>query len=223
MMPPALLANRGFSAAALMVFSLWGSLALCVFLTSQYFQVAQGDSPFTAGLKFAVWPLPVALVPLLAGRRLARSPRRVLIPIGMALHAIGLAGMAVVVSPTVPYPPIALAMAISGIGLGIANALVSAQAMSSPPRQLLGVASGVSNSLRQFGGALGVAIGATVFAAVGGSYSSPSDFSRGFDVALWAAVVIAALGALLSFFGVPRADVPPIASPVRRDPDAAAT
>ena len=198
MMPFELLHNRRFGVANFMTFSLWGSLSLCVFLTSQFFQIAQHASPLVAGLRFSIWPLPVALIPMFGRPLLARVPRGVLIPLGMALHALGLVGLALVIHPTTPYVWIAAMMLTSGIGLGVANGLVSSQAMSAPPPSLLGIASGVTSTLRQCGAVLGVAIGVTVFANSGGSYRGPAAFTDGFVPALWAAAVIAMLGVFAS-------------------------
>jgi EmrB/QacA subfamily drug resistance transporter len=203
MMPLSLLRNRRFGAANFMIFSMWGSLALCVFLMSQFFQIAQHTSALGAGLRFSIWPIPVALVPMIGGRLLARVSPRLLIPVGMALHALGLVGLALVINPTTPYAYVAILMVVSGIGLGMSNGFISAQAMSAPPPDLIGVASGVSSTLRQIGAVLGLAIGAAVFANGGGSYRDPASFAQGFVAALWAAATIAILGLVVALVGVP--------------------
>ncbi|GAA2994249.1 hypothetical protein Sfulv_36100 [Streptomyces fulvorobeus] len=62
-----------------------------------------------------------------------------------------------------------------------------------------GIASGADNALREVGGALGVAVPASVFAARGG-YESPQAFSEGTVPALRigaGAVALAALVALM--------------------------
>ncbi len=62
-----------------------------------------------------------------------------------------------------------------------------------------GIASGANNALREVGGALGVAVLASVFAARGG-YESGRAFTDGTVPALWigaAAVALAAVTALL--------------------------
>ena len=198
MMPPRLVKNGRFGAANFMTFSMWGSLSLCVFLTSQFFQIAQHTTPLVAGLRFSIWPLPVALIPVLGGRLLARTPRTVVIPVGMALHAVGLVGLALVITPTTSYIWIAIPMVVSGIGLGMCNGPIAAVAMSAPPPELIGIASGVTSTLRQIGAVLGVAIGVTVFANSGGSYKSPRAFTDGFVPALWAAAGISLLGVVVA-------------------------
>jgi EmrB/QacA subfamily drug resistance transporter len=198
MMPLRLLRNRRFGAANFLTFSQWGSLSLCVFLISQFFQIAQHTSPLDAGLRFSIWPLPVALIPMFGGRFLARVPRGVVIPTGLALHALGLVGLALMINPATPYAYVATMMLVSGIGLGMSNGLVASEAMSAPPPELLGIASGVTSTLRQFGAVLGVAIGVAVFAESGGGYQGPAAFTQGFVPALWAAATIATLGVVVA-------------------------
>ena len=67
--------------------------------------------------------------------------------------------------------------------------------VSSVPPGDIGKASGVFSTMRQLGGAFGVAILAAVFAAAG-SYASPAAFSNGFALAIFAAGGLALAAAL---------------------------
>jgi hypothetical protein len=62
------------------------------------------------------------------------------------------------------------------------------------PRDI-GTASGTVSTLRQLGGALGLAIALTAFGAAGG-YGSPHAFSDGFAVAIAACAGLSLLGAV---------------------------
>jgi hypothetical protein len=62
------------------------------------------------------------------------------------------------------------------------------------PPEDIGTASGAFTSMRQLGGAFGVAVLGAVFAAAG-SYSTPAAFSRGFAAALAVAASLALVGA----------------------------
>ncbi|MGW2993216.1 MFS transporter, partial [Streptomyces sp. NPDC001193] len=82
-----------------------------------------------------------------------------------------------------------------------------------------GKASGANNALREVGGALGVAVLASVFSAQGG-YESPQAFTDGTVPALWigaAAVAVAAAFALL----VPgkRNQTPPVPATAGHTPE----
>jgi hypothetical protein len=67
--------------------------------------------------------------------------------------------------------------------------------MSSVAPQFVGKASGAFSTVRQLGGAFGVAVLVAVFAAAGG-YASPKEFSDGFAAALGACAGLSLLGAL---------------------------
>jgi hypothetical protein len=59
----------------------------------------------------------------------------------------------------------------------------------------MGKASGINYMAQRFGAVLAVAIGSTVFASYGG-LESAADVTAGFQPALWACSIFAALGAL---------------------------
>lgn len=62
-----------------------------------------------------------------------------------------------------------------------------------------GIASGVNNALREVGGALGVALLASIFAANGG-YHSPQAFTDGLVPALWLAAASLLAAAVASLW-----------------------
>ena len=62
-------------------------------------------------------------------------------------------------------------------------------------REEAGQASGATNAIREVGGALGVAVLASVFAAHG-SYASPQAFTDGMTSAVWVGAAVLAAGAL---------------------------
>jgi hypothetical protein len=70
----------------------------------------------------------------------------------------------------------------------VANAIIG-----SVPLKEAGIASGANSALREFGGVLGVAVLASVFARHG-VYTSHRAFVDGFTEALWVAVGFSGLG-----------------------------
>jgi hypothetical protein len=83
-------------------------------------------------------------------------------------------------------------------GCGVSMAMPAAQnaVIGAVPRGAIGKASGTFNTLRQLGGAFGIALPAAVFAAVGG-FGSAAAFSDGFVAAIGTAAVLALAGALI--------------------------
>jgi 4-amino-4-deoxy-L-arabinose transferase-like glycosyltransferase len=67
--------------------------------------------------------------------------------------------------------------------------------MSSVRPEEQGIASGANNALREVGGALGIAILASVFSAQGG-YETAARFADGITPALWVGAGAVALGAV---------------------------
>jgi sugar phosphate permease len=93
-------------------------------------------------------------------------------------------------------------MLISGTGIALALPALTKVVVSSVPPGDIGKATGVFSTMRQLGGAFGVAILAAVFAAAG-SYASPAAFSDGFAPAMFtsACLVLAAALAALALAG----------------------
>src|SRR5207249_8412946 len=103
MLPLRFFRNRPFSAAnaawLLMFFGMFGS----IFLLAQFFQTVQGYSPLQAGLRILPWTaMPIVVAPI-AGALSDRTGGRPLMAVGLGLQAAGLAGIAAVSTPTVPY------------------------------------------------------------------------------------------------------------------------
>ncbi|MFM9108913.1 MAG: MFS transporter [Chloroflexota bacterium] len=149
--------NRRFSGGAAVVLLLFMAMSGLMFLASQFTQNVLGYSPLQAG--FAQLPVTlgvIAMTPLnvpLAGRF---GPRRIAAA-GLLLMAAGL-GLVQLWAVDAGYLPIGASFSLIGIGLGLAMAPATSSILGSLPMTQAGVASGVNDLTRDFGGALGVAI-----------------------------------------------------------------
>ncbi|MFE5631204.1 MFS transporter [Streptomyces sp. NPDC056543] len=194
MLPMRLFRDRTFSginaASLLMFLGMFGS----IFLLSQYMQGVLGYSPTEAGLRMLPWTGMPMLVAPLAGALSDRIGGRPVVATGLALQAIGLAWFAVVVTPDVSYAAQLPALIVSGVGMALYFAPAANLVMSSVRPSEQGIASGANNALREVGGALGVAVMSSIFAAQGG-YGSPQQFVNGLEPALWVGAGMVALGA----------------------------
>ena len=201
MVPMGFFRRRAFSAAnitsMLMSFGLFGS----VFLLAQFFQIVQHYSPLQAGLRTLPWTAMPILVAPLAGLLSDRIGSRPLLVSGMGLMAGGLAWIAAVASPTVPYLDLVAPFAIGGIGMSLFFAPVANVVLSAVRRDEEGKASGVNNTVREVGGVFGVAVLASIFASVGG-YASPSTFTDGLNAALWVGAIVVGVGTVAAL-GIP--------------------
>ncbi len=213
MLPLRLFASRGFSAtnlaSVLMFFGMFGS----IFLLAQFLQTVQHYSPLSAGVRTLPWTAMPVLVSPVAGSLADRVGGRGVVLTGLILQAAGLAWLAAISTPTVPYVDLVPAFMVSGIGMAMFFAPVATMVLATVRRHEEGMASGATNALRELGGVFGVAVLAAVFSAHGG-YATGDAFVAGLRpaVAVGAAGVAAAALAILA---VPRtrpplAPVPPV-------------
>ncbi len=203
MLPMRLFRSRAFSAinaaSLLMFLGMFGS----VFLLSQFLQSVQGFTPVEAGVRMLPWTaMPMVVAPI-AGVLSDRMGGRPVIAAGLALQAAGLACFAAVITVHVPYPHLVPALVISGVGMAMYFAPASNVVMGSVRPQEQGIASGANNAMREVGGALGVAVLASVFSADGG-YASAQSFVDGLLPALWTGAAAVAVGAVAAAL-IPRA------------------
>jgi hypothetical protein len=90
--------------------------------------------------------------------------------------------------------------------------------MTSVPPSLMGKAGGTFSTVRQLGGALGIAVLAAVFAAHG-SDQSPGGFADGFSAAMVAAAAMTLAGAVTGLFAPGRRPAPSAARTVAPRPE----
>jgi EmrB/QacA subfamily drug resistance transporter len=197
MLPLDMFRNRAFAAAnavsLLMYFGMFGS----IFLLSQFFQVVQGLNPFEAGLRVLPWTAMPAFVAPIAGLLAGRVGSRPILAPGLALMALGLAWLAAVISPTVPYAAVVPAFVVSGVGMGLFFAPIANVVLSAVRPDEEGKASGANNAIREIGGVFGVAVLASVFSA-NGSYASAQAYVDGLIPAVWVGAAIVGVAAVVA-------------------------
>ena len=157
--------SRAFSAAAgavtVIFFALFGSL----FLLTQFLQLVQGYSPLAAGVRALPFALAMAAASPVSPLLAERFGTRVIMPGGMALMGLGLADLSTAGVHTA-YPLIAVAVAIMGAGIGLVMAPASNTIMTTVPAHQAGAGSAINDTIREVGGALGIAIVGSLSAAV---------------------------------------------------------
>jgi EmrB/QacA subfamily drug resistance transporter len=197
MLPMRFFRNRGFAAtnavSLAMFFGAFGS----IFLLAQFFQVAQGYSPLEAGIRTLPWTaMPIFVAPI-AGILSDRIGSRPLMAAGLALQALALGWLALTSTPDVAYPLLLPGFVMAGAGMALVFAPAANAVLSSVRPSEAGQASGATNTIREVGGVLGVAVLATVFTDAGG-YGSPQDYVDGLVPAIWVGSAVLAAGALIA-------------------------
>jgi EmrB/QacA subfamily drug resistance transporter len=198
MLPLRFFRNRTFAAANVaslaMFFGLFGS----IFLLAQFFQTVQGYSPLDAGLRILPWTaMPIFISPI-AGALSDRIGGGRIMGLGLTMQAAGLAWIASVSNPTVPYSDLIAPFILSGAGMSLYFAPVANVVLAAVRPQEEGQASGALNSIRELGGVFGVAVLAAIFAHYGG-YTSLQTFSDGLNTSVMVGAGAVAVGAVAAF------------------------
>ncbi|GAA1255336.1 MFS transporter [Kitasatospora nipponensis] len=191
--------------SASMYFGVFGS----IFFLAQYLQIAPPRNPLQAGLLTLPWTLMPMVVAPLAGALTDRVGGGRLMALGLFLQAGGLAWINLVATADTPYPRMVGAMMLAGTGMGLAIAPTAAVVLGAVGPEHRGKASGANTTVREIGGALGIAVLSSVFLAHGDA-SSAAAFTRGLHPAVWTGVVVVLLGGVCALF-IPR---PPRPAPV---------
>jgi EmrB/QacA subfamily drug resistance transporter len=197
MLPMRFFRNRAFAATSgvslAMFFGAFGS----IFLLAQFFQVAQGYSPLEAGIRTLPWTaMPIFVAPI-AGLLSDRIGSRPLMATGLALQAIALGWLALVSEPDVAYGLLVPAFVMAGSGMALVFAPAANAVLGAVRPSQAGQASGATNTIREIGGVLGVAVLASVFSHAGGM-TSPADYVDGLVPAVWVGAAVLAAGALVA-------------------------
>lgn len=186
--------SRAFSAGNLAIFCWQASVVGTLFFTAQFLQTGLGYGPLGAGLRLMPWGATTFIVPQIAGRLIGHLGERRFAAGGLLLHAGCMAWIALIARPQLPYWQLIAPLLLSDTGFAIAAPAIQTAVIGSVQPQHIGKASGTLTTLRQLGGAFGVAILAAVFAAAG-SYATTQAFSNGFVAAISASGTIALIGA----------------------------
>jgi EmrB/QacA subfamily drug resistance transporter len=198
MLPMRLFRSRAFSAGNATIFFLNASLTGGVFLMAQFLQVGLGHRPLAAGLGMLPWGIAPFLIGPRAGALVDRIGERPLIAGGLVLQTIGLAWISLVAVSPMPYAQLVAPMTVAGVGFSMALPAVTKAVVGGVAMADIGKASGAFSTMRQLGGAFGVAILVAVFAAAG-SYGSAQTFSDGFIPAIGVAAGLAFAGAVAAW------------------------
>jgi predicted MFS family arabinose efflux permease len=193
MLPLRLFRSRAFAAGNAVIFLLSASLTGSTFFIAQYLQVALGHDPLGAGLRLLPWGLAPFLLAARAGALADRLGERPLIVFGLGAQTAGMAWLAVVSTSQASYWALVVPMTLCGLGFAVAIPAVTKAVVSTSAPTDIGKASGAYSTMRQLGGAFGVAILAASFSA-SGTYASPSAFSTGFRPAMGVAAALALFG-----------------------------
>ena len=151
-----------------------GMFALFPFL-SIYLQDILGYSPLGAGLRFLPITAFVFVVPLATRKLGARVPMWALLSTSLAIVAVGILLMEDI-SAGSQWTALLPGFIVSGIGIGLANPTIAGAALRVVDPARTGMASGISNTARITGLAIGVAVLGAVLEQRAASHLSAAGY-----------------------------------------------
>jgi EmrB/QacA subfamily drug resistance transporter len=197
MLPMEFFAKRGFAVTNAVSLAMYFGMFGSIFFLSQFIQTVLGNSPLQAGVKLLVWTGATMVVAPLAGVFSERFGARWFMAAGLALQAIALGWLASEASVGQSYASMIGPFVLAGSGMALVFAPSANAVLASVRSDQAGQASGATNTIRELGGVLGIAVLATVFTSHGG-YASPQAFVSGLTPAMWVGTAVLAAGALIA-------------------------
>jgi len=182
---PALFRERAFAAGAGVATVYWLAVGSFFLVLALYLQQGRGLSALNSGLVFSVLGAGYFAASLRAPKLAARMGRQVLAA-GSVAQAAGYALLAAAVAHVGPSGSlwwVIPGLALSGFGMGVVMAPMSATVLAGVTPAHAGSAAGVLGTAQQVGGALGIAIVGVVFYGAVGT-GTPAQVSHAFVAAL---------------------------------------
>jgi EmrB/QacA subfamily drug resistance transporter len=158
LVPLSLFAERNFAVANWIAAAIsFGMLSLFLPITI-YLQSVRGFSALTAGLTLAPMSVTSMVFAPFAGRLADRIGGKYILTTGITLFTIGFATFTFVAGPDSNWLTFLLPAIIAGAGMGMTFAPMTTVAMRNIQPRVAGAASGVLNTTRQLGAAIGSAV-----------------------------------------------------------------
>jgi EmrB/QacA subfamily drug resistance transporter len=191
-------------AANIVVVLMYAALFSMFFFVTLYLQQVLGQDALEAGLSFLPITLSVFTASSLAPRLVARFGVRAVVTVGLLLATAGLV-ILTGVKPGGSYFAVVLPGGVlSGLGMGLGLVPSTIAATQGVPRSQSGLASGLLNTSRLVGGALGLAVLSTIATAsshtsagVGGAQALTNGFTVAFEIGAVICIVGATVAALM--------------------------
>ncbi|WP_319943786.1 MFS transporter [Nocardia aurantia] len=144
--------------ALVVAFAVYFGVFSIFFFTALYLQVMQSYSAARTAGVFAPMAAGIILGSLAAGFWVSRRGARTPMIIGCLAGAAGLLLTRHELAGPLHDGPLATAMAVAGVGFGIAVVPLTSAVLSGVPAEHSGMAAAVTNTMRQVGSAVGVAV-----------------------------------------------------------------
>ena len=200
-MPFSIFRIRAVTGSNVAGFALGGAMFGMFFILTLYMQQVVQYSPLQTGLAYLATSLAAFVASVGGSMLVTRIGPRTPMVVGLLVFALGVLLLAQIPVDGSYVSDLLPGFVITGLGLGLAFVAFSIGALEGVSERDAGLASGLSNTSQQIGGALGVAIMSTLAItrtedlAAGGTPQAEA-LTEGFQIALYAGVGLAVAGAL---------------------------
>jgi EmrB/QacA subfamily drug resistance transporter len=168
MLPLHLFRKPAFTGVQLAALAVSSSMFALFLYTTFYLQGFLGHDPLEAGLRYLPLTLVNFFVAAATGALLSRVPARVILSAGLAITGLGLLLMGGI-QPNDDWTTLLGGFILAGAGVGLINPVIADVAVSVVPKEQSGMASGINDTFRQVGIAIGIAAWGAIFLGRGAS------------------------------------------------------
>jgi EmrB/QacA subfamily drug resistance transporter len=162
MLPLELFRRLSFTGVQFAAFAVSGSMFALFLYVTLYLQSYLGHSPLEAGLRYLPITVTIFLVAPVAAALLQRVPARLLMAAGLALAGTGLLLMSGLDEGS-SWTSLLAGFVVAGAGVGLLNPVIADVSVSVVPKERSGMASGINDTFRQVGVAVGIAAWGAIF------------------------------------------------------------
>ena len=175
------------------------------FLLTLYLQDVLHYSAMQAGAAFVAFALTVVVASNVAQAVVNRVGVRATLTVGLLVSALSVGLLSRLPVHGHYFWDVFPAFVVGGAGMGLSFVPVTIAALTGVDRSFAGVASGLINTSRQIGGAIGIAAASAIAATATRGYARTHDvgavsgvaLDHGFQTALWFLAALLVLGAVL--------------------------
>ncbi|MGW8888992.1 MFS transporter [Streptomyces sp. NPDC055749] len=203
LMPLRVFGVRAVSSANVAMFMM-GSATLCMwYFVTIYAQNVLGYSPLQAGLALMPTSAAVIIGSKLAPRLMVRMGAKSLAVVGVLITAAGFGWQSTMSVDGSYLTAICLPGLLMMGGAGLASTPLATLATSGAEAEDAGLVSGLVNTSRTMGGALGLAVLSTVAAARTGGSTATAEITAGYALAFRSACAVLLVGVVLMLLWLP--------------------
>ena len=229
LLPLGIFRLRSLTGANIVGLLLGAAIFSMFFFLSLYMQQVLGYSALRSGFAYLLVAVTIIIAAAVSQALVTRYGSKIILAIGMALLTVGLLWFTMIEVNGSYVTNLVPGFLLTGVGLGFAFVPVSIAALQGVQAHEAGIASGLINTSQQIGGALGIAILATIATthtdsvmkeAGGDSSQLARALTEGFQYAFAVGAGMALIGLIATLIFLDRSDVGqeapvPVAEPER--------